>query len=523
MIKTLRPYQQDAINSVKRELSSGCNSQLICMSMGLGKTLTAVKAEEELKSKKTIWLTNDERLMEQSAMAFISDKFDDSFARQVGKIGFIEYCRQGGVMPNSGHKMSIIKADLFDISGDIVFCSSQTLWRRLDKLDPNLFDLMFIDECHEFGSKTGYAGISHFDTRLRLGLSATPFRSDGMMMGDIFDKIVCNYDMKFGIDNGYLCELDAIRIKTNINLDKVHTKMGDFNQQELSNEINTPARNLLIADSYLKYCNGRQGIGFGVNIQHCIDLAESFQQKGINAVAISSNEELTGEKGLPVKMYKEGKIDVLFNVNLLAKGFDHPDTGCTIAAAPTKSLVRYLQGPAGRGSRLKSPEFVSKHGQNCIIMDIVDNTTKHNLVNSWELDRKKPLEERTFTTQEKKDKILEERLARKAKLEHERDKDERVVLLQLPERLIFNSKKMKEAATPAQLKWIKDLGYDTDTINYTKQMCSDILSLEKCSPSEIEYLKSKGYDTTGATKGNYSTVYYQHEIKGKNNFRKIRK
>lgn len=521
MIKSLRPYQKDAIKSITTELADGCNSQLMCMSMGLGKTFTAVKADEELKSKKTIWLTNDERLLEQSALAFIRDKFSDKFGDEVEKIGFIDYCRNGGIMPSTGHKMSIIKADLFDYSGDIVFCSSQTLWRRLDKLDPKLFDIMFIDECHEFGSKTGFAGLSHFDTRLRLGLSGTPFRNDGMMMGDIFDKIICNYDMKFGIDNKYLCELDAIRIKTNVNLDKVHTKMGDFNKEELSNEINTPARNILIADSYLKYCNGRQGIGFGVNIQHCIDLAESFQQKGINAVAISSKEELTGEKSLPVRMYKEGNIDVLFNVNLLAKGFDHPDTGCTIAAAPTKSLVRYLQGPAGRGSRLKSDSFVSKFGQNCIIMDIVDNTTKHNLINCWELDKKKPLEDRTFTTQEKKDKILEERLARLAKLEHTREEDESVTLLSLPDRKMFNSIKMQEKASEAQLKWVKDLGYDTETINYTKQMCNDIISMEPANKTEIQYLKNKGYDTTGATKGNYFAVFFEKELKWKSKLKQI--
>jgi len=513
MNKKLRDYQSAAIKSIEKDLSDGNSTLLLSMSMGLGKTFTAVKAEEKLNSKKTFWVTEDSRLLEQSAMAFIRDKFDNKFADEVEKIGFIDYCRQGGTMPSTGHKMSIVKADLFDTSGDIVFCSAQTLWRCLQHMDADMCDIMVIDEAHCFGSKSLYQGISHFNTRLRLGLSGTPFRNDGMMMGDIFEKITYEYGMAEGIKNGYLCELDAVRIQTNVNLDSVHTKMGDFNQQELSNEINTLARNNLIADSYLKYANGRQAIGYGVNIKHCIDLAEAFRNKGINAAAVSSDEERTANSDAEIINYKKGKLDVIFNVNLLSKGFDHPETGCTIAAAPTKSLVRYLQGPAGRGSRLKNEEFVSKFGQNCVILDITDVTTKHNLVNAWELDKKKPIEERTFTTQEKKDKLLAERLSKKAVLEHTRDKDERVKLLQLPEPNLIRWKKLKEPATEPQLAWIERLGYNITTENYTKQMCNDIIALEPCNQRELDYLKSKGYDTKGATKGHYQTVYQQLDMK----------
>jgi len=493
--KELRPYQEQAINAIETDLSNGINRLLLVMSMGLGKTFTAVKAEEKLKSKKTIWVTDDERLLEQSALAFISDKFDKRFADHVEKEGFINYCKQGGVFANSGYRMSVIKADMCDTSGDIVFASAQTLWRRTHLLDPDLFDVMIIDEAHCFGAKRIYEGISAFNTRLRLGLTGTPFRNDGMLMGDMFDRISFEYGMKEGIENGYLCELDAVRIKTTTNLDKVHTSAGDFKKDELANEVNNPARNYLVAESYLKYANGRQAIGYGVDIAHCIDLAEAFRQKGINAVAISSDDERTGDKNIYIKAYKEKKIDVIFNVNLMSKGFDHPDTGCTIAAAPTKSLVRYLQGPAGRGSRLKSPEYVKKFGQNAIILDIVDSTSRHNLVNAWELDREKPPEERTFITAEKREKLLDERAKKSAKLEHERKEDEKVSLLRIPKFKISNSIKMTEEATEAQLRWVYDLGYPQD-VHYTKKMCSEIISQQPATAKQIALLKHHNYDVT---------------------------
>lgn len=497
-MKQLRPYQQRAIKSVTTELQNGISRPLLTMSMGLGKTFTAVKIEEEVKSKKTFWLTDDERLLEQSAMAFINDKFEKNVADEIEKVGFIDYCRQGGVLPDSGYKMSIVKADLFDTSGDIVFISAQTLWRRLHLLDPEMCDVMIIDEAHCFGSKRFYEGLSHFNTRLRLGLSATPYREDGMLMGDLFEKIVFDYGMRDGIRDGYLCELDAIRIKTNISLDKVHTLGGDFNQQELSNEINTPSRNFLIADSYLKYAKDRQAIGFCTNIQHAIDLAEAFQMKGINAVAASSDEERTGDKNKTIKAYRNGDIDVLMQVNLVSKGFDHPNTGCSIAAAPTKSIVRYLQGPAGRCGRLKTPEYVQKFGQNAVILDIVDLTSRHNIVNAWELDRKLPPEERTFITDEKRQKLLESRMPKSAaKIEIERKEDEFVKLIQLPKITISKSLKMSEPATEAQLQVIQRWGYDTESTRYTKNQISEIFGKQPAFKNDIEFLKRHNYDVSG--------------------------
>ncbi len=469
------------------------------MSMGLGKTFTAVKADERLQSKKTIWVTDDERLLEQSAMAFIRDKFDQRFSDEVEKLGFINYCKQGGVFAGTGYRMSVVKADLFDTSGDVVFCSAQTLWRRLDKLDPNLFDVMFIDEAHCFGAKTLYQGISHFNPRVKIGLTGSPYRNDGMMMGDIFDKIVYEYGMGDGIKDGWLCELNGIRIKTNVSLDKVHTIGGDFNKEELSNEINTLARNNLIADSYINYALGRQFIGFGVDINHCMALAEAFQQKGINCSAVSSDEERTGDKNVKIKAYRAGKIDGLFSVNLFQKGFDHPNTGCSIAAAPTKSLVRYLQGPAGRPSRLKDEAYVKKFGQNAIKLDICDSTSRHNLINCWELDKQKPPEERTFITKENREKLIADREAKKAKLEHTRKEDEIVQLLAIPK---FKYNKRIGNTIPAsvpQLKWISDLGYDVENISFTHAMCSEIISSLPATPKQISWMRYNKFDVNSKT------------------------
>jgi len=389
--------------------------------------------------------------------------------------------------------MGCIKADIFKPDANVVMGSLQTVVRRLDKLSPDYFDCIVADEAHLFGSATAFKTLSYFTPKLLIGLTATPHRNDGMMMGDIFDEIIFEYGLDKGIKDGYACELDAIKVTTKVSLDKVRTTAGEFNQKDLADEINTLARNQLIVEKYKAYAEGRQTIAFCVDIQHAIDLAEAFRMNGYNCEAVSSNEELTPERSENIERFKDGKLQIITNVNILVAGFDHVDTGCAIMASPTKSLTKYLQA-VGRAARLKTEGFVKKFGQNAIILDIVDSTTRHNLVNAWELDREKPPEERTFITAEKRNKLLEERAKKSVKLEHERKEDEKVSLLRIPKLKISKSIKMEESATEAQLKWINSLGYDVENEHYTKKMCSEIISQQPANQKQINLLKYHKYD-----------------------------
>lgn len=198
----------------------------------------------------------------------------------------------------------------------------------------------------------------------------------------------------------------------------------------------------------------------------------------------------------------------------LSIGFDHVDTGVCVMARPTKSLTLYLQS-VGRVARLKTPNFVSKFGQNAIILDIVDNTSKHNLINAWELDRQKPVEERTFVSREKKDKLLAER--QRKLLEHTRDKDERVALLKIPKLKVRYSGKWKESATEKQLEWIYSLGYPKDS-HYTKEQCNQIILSLPATEKQVGLVKYLGYnlaDKTVLTRADVEAVI--QDAKAKNN------
>lgn len=518
-MKPTRYYQAAAKEAVENGLKRNITNQLLCMATGTGKTYTAVQV---IKNKgRCLWGTHEEGLLSQSATALLSELElmpDDQLLHIINTHGdIIELVRnanRGSFFndPNTtliANNIGIIKADLFDIDKPIVMASMQTLWRRLDKIPFDHFQVMVVDEAHLSGSKTWIKSIRHFQCDLKLFLTATPFRSDGMLMGDVADEIIYEYPIDQAIKDGFLCELDAVRIKTNINLDKIRTIGGELNQSDLEVTVNTPERNALIVEKYIQYGSGRQFIAFAVDVKHAQDLTEAFKHRGLSVNFIVGDKELTPNRKKVLTDYRSGHYIGLVNVGVLVAGADFPNTGCIIQACPTKSLVKYLQS-VGRGTRLKNQLFITRFGQNCIILDFIDSTTKHRLVNTWTLDKAKPPEDRTFLTKEKREKLIADR-ERRFKLE-QLEKDIRVNLLKLPTVKISNSIRMQEPATQGQLDWIAREGYDIVNLNYTKKMCSDIISNLPASEKQAWVLAKKGYDVSqGVTVGEAKLAFLEIE------------
>lgn len=513
----LRPYQEQALCNIEDDLKNGSDKLLLVLATGLGKTKVAVDLTERLKYKRVLFIADTEELIEQSALAFIENKFDEEMAGHVEAIGFINWVN-GAKCHFENHsntfRMGVIKSDTFKIDAEVIVASAQTLYRRLDKIPEDYFDLIIVDECHKYMSRTYIMPLNFFKPKLMVGLSATPYRMDGLSLGNLFDKITFEYNIGDGIKNNYLCQLDGIRIKTDVSLDNVKTTAGELNTKDLATEVNIPKRNRLVVESYIKHATGKQGVFFCVDVQHAVDLAEMFNEYGISCKPVVGDEKVTPERKRTITEFKQGKIQVLTNVMVLTTGFNYPEIGCIGNVAPTKSLVKFVQS-VGRGTRLKSKEYVDKFGQVCTILDFVDSTSRHKLINCWELDRVLNLENRVFTTEAKKQLILEERQRRVTHVENLHKKDEKIVLIELPPAKQFTWKKMQEPATEPQLKWVENLGYDINSVQYTKQQCADIIGMEVCSKREKDYLESKGYDAKFATKSQYSTVFYELEMKSK--------
>jgi superfamily II DNA or RNA helicase len=354
----LRSYQNDALAAIRTQYAAGFRRQLLCMATGTGKTEVFTHLPEATKD-----------ILPGQMMVLLHR---DELAQQAyNKL----------TLRNPTYRVHIEAGESHaDPDADVIIASVQTLGRegttRNAKFNYNAIDKYVVDEAHRSIAQSYYnvynaAGLLRPDNkRLLLGVTATPVRGNGEGLGSLYQCIPYTYTLRQGIEDGYLVDVRGIRVDTQVSLDGIKTTDGDYDKKQLANTVNTPLRNALIASAYLEHCVGRQAVGFSVDIQHAKDLAETFQKYGINAQAVWGKDPLRAQK---IEQFRNGDIQVLFNAELLTEGFDLDAIECVILGAPTKSGVVFSQR-VGRGTRLKIGKI------DCIVLDIVDSTLRHNLV-----------------------------------------------------------------------------------------------------------------------------------------------
>lgn len=542
MVIKPREYQLKAVEASEKALKDGISTQMIVLPTGGGKSYTACKIAE--KFNKVLWITHTEELIEQSGMALLLNVIPYKYHKDVketisshgGLIETLNYIEKNPMFSSFEEyamitkNIGVIKQNRMDVKAHIIVASIQTIHRRLNNMDPGMFDLMIVDECHLAASRTFVKTMDHFKTRLRTGLTATPNRSDNLGLSHIFEKIVYEYSIKDAIEEGYLVEIDAIRVQTDISLDNVRTTAGELNQSDLK-LVNSPKRNNLVVDKYEQYVKGKQGIIFCVDVDHAVKVAETFAARGHKSINyIVGDTELSPERKNVINSFKNGKLQILTNCMILTAGFDHPGIEWIGMACPTKSLTKYLQ-QIGRGTRaltgVLKPGMDINERRNAIasskkpkltILDFVDVTSKHKLINAWELDKEKEPEDRIFITREKKEKLRE---ARKSKIDRLTDKDEHVKLMDLPP--WKNVATPHLAATDKQLEVLKDFGYDTGNTYYSRADASMIISSQPIRSWQVKKLKEWGYKADQTTTyGQYSMINKKMEEEQQKKIRNVK-
>jgi superfamily II DNA or RNA helicase len=219
----------------------------------------------------------------------------------------------------------------------------QTLCKCAAKVAPHIGHLV-VDECHRVPSRTFTKVVTAFDTKYMLGLSATPWRRDGMsrlIFWHLGDKVHEVEEANL-VEAGEILSADVFIRKTQFSPTCDPSKEYSRMLSELTKD---PGRNALIVQDVAGEVANGNGICLILTDRkaHCEALVDLLAERGVEATLLTG-DLANGERQRVVEALSFGKVKVLVATGqLIGEGFDCRKLSTLFLATPIKFNGRLLQ------------------------------------------------------------------------------------------------------------------------------------------------------------------------------------
>ena len=250
-----------------------------------------------------------------------------------------------------------------------MFASIQSLHAGdLDALPPDHFDVVIVDEFHHAAATSYRRILDHLQPVELLGLTATPERSDGLPILQWFDdRIAAELRLWEAIDQQHLAPFLYFGVHDGLDLRQIPWRKGTgYDVDTLSNAYtSSDAWARLVLQQVVEHTDpaSMRALGFCVSVEHARFMARHFTQHGVPAVAVWGDSPRV-ERETALADLRQGRIRVVFSVDLFNEGVDVPTVDTLIMLRPTESPTLFLQ-QLGRGLRKVAGKST------CTVLDFV--------------------------------------------------------------------------------------------------------------------------------------------------------
>ena len=360
---TIKPnqMQQEALLSLTKLYQKNQHKALLISATGTGKTYLSAFAVKKFNPKRILFLVHREQILNQAQATFQK------------------------IMPEKNY--GILSGNHRDFHADYLFSTINMMSKEdiLAKFAPTHFDYIIIDETHRAGSSSYLKILDYFKPQFLLGMSATPERSDGYDIYQLFDyNIAYEIRLQQAMQTKMLCPFHYFGI-TDITI----------NNQEI--DENTTFNNLtcdtrvshIIAKSQFYGFSGERlrALVFCRHIKEATLLSQKFNQRGFNTIALCGKDKQDIRQDAINRLAQDDRnngLDYIFTVDIMNEGIDIPAINQIIMLRPTQSAIVFVQ-QLGRGLR-KTPnkdyvvilDFIGNYQHNFMIPIALSGDTSYN-------------------------------------------------------------------------------------------------------------------------------------------------
>lgn len=351
---TPNAMQVDALSAIASVRTAGKNRALVISATGTGKTILSAFDVRAVNPKKMLFIAHREQILGRSIAAF-----KDVLGAPASEFGKVV-----------GSSRELDKR--------YVFATVQTLSqdRVLEDIDPEEFDYILIDEVHRAGASSFQKVIEHFKPDFLLGMTATPERTDGQNVFEIFD-----YNVPYEIRLNSALELGMLTPFHYYGVADLTFDDGTTTSDATSlRKLVAPERVEHIVKTIELYGQAGvdpRGLIFCSRNEEARELSEELNKlklrgKQLRTVALTGQDSVE-ERERVVGLLESGEIDYILSVDIFNEGVDIPTLNQVIMLRQTQSSIIFVQ-QLGRGLRkVKGKEFL-------VVIDFIGNYANNFLI-----------------------------------------------------------------------------------------------------------------------------------------------
>ncbi len=348
--------QQQALASLDEMRSSKASRALVISATGTGKTMLSALDVRKFSPERFLFLAHREQILDKAMQEYKAVLAAPGHA--FGKLA--------GGSKQAGEHLRYL------------FATTQSFVRALRNgaVGPHDFDYVLIDEVHRAGASTYIEIIESLKPRFLLGMTATPERTDGFNVFELF-----NHNLAYEIRLQRALEDNMLAPFHYFGVTDYTTASGATIDElsELRHLVSSERADHLVAKlaQYGHAWDTPRGLIFCSRNDEARELSELLNRRELHGLplrtrAVSGADSVEFREAC-VRELEAGRLDYLLSVDIFNEGIDIPSLNQIVMMRQTQSSIVFTQ-QLGRGLR-KHP-----NKEYLVVIDFIGNYANNYLI-----------------------------------------------------------------------------------------------------------------------------------------------
>jgi len=346
--------QQDALLALDLARAEGARRAVIISATGTGKTILSALDVRAVNPARLLFVVHREQILDRTIREY----------RRVLGGSAADYGKLTGQHKQEDRRY--------------VFATIQTLSQPavLTGFDPQAFDYVIVDEAHRAGASTYQRVIGYLEPKFLLGMTATPERTDGFNVFELFDYVV-PYEIRLShaLEAEMLAPFHYYGV-ADVTYADGSTTTADADLRRLI----TPERvsHLIRAlDVYGQAGVAPRGLIFCSRKDEARALSKALNEcqlrgRRLRTVALTGDDRVDVREQV-VEDLEAGHLDYILTVDIFNEGVDIPTVNQIVMLRQTQSAIVFVQ-QLGRGLRRAEGK------DHLVVIDVIGNYANNFLI-----------------------------------------------------------------------------------------------------------------------------------------------